>query len=156
MEETILLGLPVACTDGEAGAVSGVVFNPNTNALEYLVVSPSAPGRDHYVPRGKIAGVGDTVALSLSIADLQGLPEVGTRDPEEAGTIGSNLDDLCIATANTPVVARGGGDLGRFHGVILSQDYHVERVMTRDVDSDVVGTYRIDRASRDTLTVVPL
>lgn len=151
MEETILLGLPVFCTDGEAGAVSGLALNPDTGALEFLVVTPAEPGPDHLVPRSQVAGVGDAVALVLRIADVRALATFDPQDPA-----GGNLAGLSVVTAVTPVLARDGSELGRFRGAVVSSERRVEHIMVRTAGGDVVETYQFDRAGDQALTVVPL
>src|SRR5262245_66031125 len=124
MQHTIVIGSAVRCTDGTCGTVGGLVINPNTNHLDYVVLDPGPiGGREYYLPIGRIEQAGPSeISMPCTLAELDQLSrlEIWT----EQGTVQSNISDLCIARGAMPVRSHDGSLLGTVAGA-MTGDQHV-------------------------------
>jgi len=154
MEQAIRLDHKVQCTDGRAGDVSGLVFNPNTNHLDYVIIQAGAGGAERFVPvRCVLDARQDAVMLCVSAAELGDLPLVGAvpQSPVE-GTVHTNLDDLCLAREGTPVVDDQGEQLGRFRGALIDANDDIQGIFLAGQDAAMpIG--RLAPEARETLIV---
>lgn len=151
MASTILLGQPTRFAGGD-GRASGLLINPNTNRLEYLLIQTDASADERAAPIGLIA-LAESGALQLEApaADLAALSLGG--GPAPFGTLQSNLEDLCLARAGTPVRAQDERVLGHLRGLGLSEDCRVVQVLLEE-QPEPLPVARIARYSTGDLTVV--
>jgi hypothetical protein len=149
-----VLGSAVRCTDGKGGSVGGVVINPNTSRLDYLVLDRGAlGGRERYVPVGQVERSDQAeVLLPFACADLDALPGP-TLQPEQ-GTVQDNLADLCVARAQTAVKLTDGTTIGHFHGLVVDDNFQITRVLLDENRNAGVVIERVDRQSHEELTVL--
>ena len=149
-----VIGSAVRCTDGKGGSVGGILINPNTNRLDYLILDPGPlGGRERYVPVGHVERSDHAeVLLPISCAEIDSLP--GPQVLPEQGTVQDNLADLCVARAQTAVKLADGTTIGHFHGVVVGDSFHVTRVLLDENRDTGIVIARVDRQSHDELTVL--
>ncbi len=155
MQQTIVLGSAVRCTDGSIGNVSRIVMNPATNHLEYIAVHRGLfGGHDHCVPPGNLAEAGpEAVALNLTTAELKALPELEIHVPGE-GTLQRSIPEDCAAFhKGTAIMDTDGNRLGYFYGVVVDSQRQIERILLAE-DRDVgIPIGQLVECSEDGLTV---
>ncbi len=131
MEQSIVLGSAVHCTDGTTGSISYIVLNPDTNHLEYVVVHRGLfGGHDHCVPVGDIQDATvDGITLRRTTEELKAMPDLEVRVPG-VGTPQRSIPESCAALDKaTPINDETGNSLGRFHGVVVDADRQVQRIL---------------------------
>ena len=97
MQHAFILGSTMRGADGKAGAIEGLIVNPNRNHVDYIVLRASeGDGRDYFVPGAQIQRAGAReLRLPFEWSELEKLPH--PERPGEQGTVLSNLDDLIVA-----------------------------------------------------------
>lgn len=149
MQHLIVLGALVRYADGSA-PVAGLLINPNTNRLEYLLV-PAGASDERAVPIGIIDRLDDQgIALEAGAAPGR-LPSPG--GPPVEGTLPSNIDDLCLARQGTPVRDRAEQVIGHVRGFGVNEDYRVVEVLLEERESPL-AVARVARYSTGDLTVL--
>lgn len=151
MPLTILLGEPTRYTGGE-GRMSGVLINPNTNRLEYVLFQTDASADERAAPVGMI-DLAEPGAVQLEAPAEQLITLSVGGGPAALGTLQSNLDNLCLARAGTPVRAQDERVLGGLRGLGLNEQLHIVQVLL-DSQEEPLPVARIARYSTGELTVV--
>jgi hypothetical protein len=143
MQHTIMLADSVRCTDGRAGAIDGLIINPNRNHVDYVVVRTSeSGGREYFVPSGQIQRISAReLSLPCTWTDLESLPHPDR--PSEQGTVVDNLPDLIVAREQTIVRDAAGNRLGDLHGVIVDSDLEVHALLLSDAPDRAVPIAQI-------------
>ena len=129
MQQAIMLGSAVHCTDGTGGSIRRIVFNPNRSRVDYLLVDQGQrDGQEHYVPIGCISNASaEEIKLTISTAELTAR---SLSEPTQTeNTIQSNLADLCVADEQTAVQDSEGNPIGHLRGVAIDSDYQVTHVL---------------------------
>jgi hypothetical protein len=155
VQQTIMLGSSVRCTDGSTGSVSRIVVNPATNQLEYIVVHRGLfGGHDHCVPAGSLAGAApDAVTLNMTTADLKGLPELEIHVPGE-GTLQRSIPETCAALHKGTIIKdETGTTVGHFSGVVVSPERQIERFLLTEDRETGIPIAQLIECCEDDLTV---
>jgi hypothetical protein len=155
MQQTIVLGSAVRCTDGKGGNSSQIVLNPKTNALEYVIVHRGIfGGHDHCVPAGHIHDASvEGVTLAIRTEELKALPDLEAK-VAGTGPRQRSIPDYCAALSkNTPVREADGKLLGHFYGVIVGAERQVERILVEGKGAANMLASQLITCSEDGLTV---
>lgn len=153
MRATIVIGETVQGIDGTLGWIRRIILNPNTGALEYLIVQAGDDTqREYYVPRSRIELGPDSITLGISAAELGSLPAVEDKTAVQ-GSLRSNLHDLCVVDQTTPVKTQDGVSVGRFHGLVIDAGYQLEQILLNGGAEAGVTVARIARYSEETLFI---
>src|SRR5262245_1379516 len=134
MSQTILLGSTAECTDGKGGSVQGLVCDPTSNRLEYLVVHRGLlGGHNHTVPAGVVQTATPlAVMLTLSTDELKQLSDVEATVPG-TGIVQRSVPEQCvILSADTPITDTDGTLLGRFQGVVIDSMHQITGILPAD------------------------
>jgi hypothetical protein len=150
MQHSITLGSPVRCADGKAGAIGGLIVNPNRNHVDYVILLPDTPGgHEYFVPSGQIQRAsGRELSLPCSWADLEDLPH--PERPARQGTLLANLSDLVVAREQSVVRDTGGDRLGTFHGAIVDADLDIQAILLAEALDRAVPIRQLARHSDST------
>ncbi|HEU4327915.1 MAG TPA: hypothetical protein VFS21_32565 [Roseiflexaceae bacterium] len=148
----LLIHEELACGE-EAAPVSGALINPNTSRLEYLLLR-GPDGAELVAPLNLLEQTSGALRVILAPARLPAMPDPATATaPPAQGTLPSNLDGLCLARADTPVMGEPETLLGPLRGLGLDADFHIRQVLTA-AHPDPIPVERIARYSTDALTVI--
>ncbi|HVT42366.1 MAG TPA: PRC-barrel domain-containing protein [Acidimicrobiales bacterium] len=80
-DATFTIGSPAACSDGPCGTVTRVVVDPVARELTHLVVEPThRSGLARLVPLARVTAGIDGVALQLTLAEFDALPQAEEND----------------------------------------------------------------------------
>jgi YHS domain-containing protein len=161
MSETVVLGSPVRCSDTQGGLpflrprVSGVVLDPSTTRLEYLIVHRGLlGGQDQCVPAAYLtAARPDEVVLGVDLETLKAMPalEVKLRDQ---GYIQRSIPlESILLGKSTPVRDEAGHELGHFYGVMVSPEHRLERILLDRAEHPGVDIGAIASCGEDCIQV---
>jgi len=153
VQQTMVLGSTVHCTDGNSGSVSHIVVNPDTYHLEYLVVHRGLfGGHDHSVPVGDLIDAdSERVDLTIASQELKALPELEVRLPD--GTLQRSVSESCPALHKGTAIKDVDGNLiGHFHGVVTGSGHQVERLLLSGSDDAGIPIANITEWGEDELT----
>ena len=147
MQHTIMLGSPVRCADGKAGAIGGLIVNPNRNHVDYVILRTDEPGgHEYFVPSGQIQRASAReLSLPCSWSELEDLPHL--ERPARQGTVLSNLPDLLIAREQTIVRDSLGERLGIFYGAIVDSDLEIQAVLLAEAPDRAIPIVQFARHS---------
>lgn len=153
--ESTLVESTVQCIDGSGGSVHGVILDPESTRLEYLVVHRGLfRGHDYAVPARAIQdAIPLTVTLTLSVAELQELPEVEYLSPG-VGIIHYTIPEHCaVLRTATPITDTAGNTLGHVHGIVIDRVGQVKSILHSGAGETEIPIARLVRCSAEGLTV---
>jgi hypothetical protein len=147
MQHTIMLGSTVRCADGKAGAIGGLIVNPNRNHVDYVILRSDDPGdHEYFVPSGQIQRASAReLSLPCSWGDLKDLPHPDR--PARQGIVFSNLSDLVIAREQTIVRDSVGERLGIFRGAIVDSDMEIHAMLLAEAPDRAIPIIQLARPS---------
>ena len=155
MSQTMFLGSTVQCTDGKGGSVQGLVCDPSSNRLEYLVVHRGLfGGHNHTVPASVVQTATPlAVLLTLNTDELKQLSDVEAKVPG-TGIVQRSIPDHCvILSADTPITDADGTLIGRFQGVVVDSMHQITSILPTDAGPTEIPIEQLTACSETGLTV---
>lgn len=152
MRHTIMFNSTVRCSDGEGGKVAGVVVDPHTSRLEYVIVHRGLlRGHDFCVPCGDISAVSESeLILWITVDQLKALPELEAQVPGQTYKQRSIPERDVVLRSATILKGQDGSTLGTAHGAVVDSDNIVQGVVW---SKDHRRVYRPERWDEDQLTI---
>lgn len=137
MSETIVLGSPIQCSDARAGLsflrprVSGLVLDPSTTRLDYIVVHRGfIGGQDQSVPSAYLAAAQPgEVSLQIDRNTLKEMPPLEVRLPDQGFAQRSFSEESVLLSQATLVTNESGQTLGHFYGLVVAPDHQLEQIL---------------------------
>jgi YHS domain-containing protein len=137
MSETIVLGSHVQFTDSHGGLsflrprLSGVVLDPQTTRLDYLIVHRGfIGGQDQCVPASYLASAqSGEVTLRLNREALKDMPPLEAKLPERGYAQRTIPEENVLLSQGTLITDDTGQNLGHFYGVVVTPDRQIERIL---------------------------
>ena len=150
MQHTIMLGSPVRCADGKAGAIGGLLINPTRNHVDYVILRTGQPGsHEYFVPSGQIQRASAReLSLPCTKNELEELPH--PERTAKQGTVLANLTDMIIAREQTTVRASEGERIGTFHGAIVDSNLEIQAVLLAETPYRAIPIKQFTRHGDDT------
>jgi hypothetical protein len=145
MQHTLKIGTPVRCADGQAGAIGGLIINPNRNHVDYVILRANMKDQhDYLVPSSQIQrGGARELSLPCRWSDLHDLAH-----PQRAADqtdIFSNISDLIEAREQTIVRDADEARLGLFHGAIVDSNLEVQALLLANAPDRAIPIARLAR-----------